>query len=467
MIKAGFGTDGWRGVIADDFTVENLRIVVQAIMSYIKGHGKPGRLVIGHDTRFMSEYYARVAASVASGNGIDVSISEGAVTTPILSHAARAAGGCGGIMVTASHNPFYYNGIKYKGGYGGSAFPSIIKNIESHLGLDEVMSEPFDRAVGDGRAVLSDFFGPYAKDVCRVIDAGKALQGSPRVVVDCMHGSAGAHAASLFAGLGLDISVIRADRDPYFGGTNPEPTQKNMEPLRKAVIDGGYDIGFAVDGDADRLGVVDGKGRLVTAHRVLSLLVMHMRKNRKKTGAVVKTVSTSSIVDRVAARLGLPVIETPVGFKHICELMLAQDVMIGGEENGGVGIKGFIPERDGLMTALLVLEMLGCEGKGIGELSESLDTEYGRLYYKREDIPVKRGGTDVFREIKDGVERRFGEFGILQVKEQDGVKAVFSDGSWILFRLSGTEPLVRVYSESGDPAVVDRLMKRAGEAILG
>lgn len=467
MIRTRFGTDGWRGVIADEFTLENLRTVVQAVVSYVKAHAMTGELVVGHDTRFMSDVYARAAASVAAGNGLKTTICTTPVTTPMLSHAVWSAGGCGGIMVTASHNPYRYNGIKYKAGYGGSASPSIIKDIESCIGHDQVVSAPFGDAVRDGRVSAAEFYGPYSRDIYNTVDTGMLKLSAPRVMIDCMHGAAGGYAARLFQGAGVDAAVLRAGADPLFGGINPEPVDRNLAGLSSGVAGGGYDIGFAVDGDADRLAVVDGSGNFVSAHVILALLTIHMCNARGLHGAVVKTVSTSSIVDRVAARLGLPVIETPVGFKHICELMLRQDVLIGGEENGGVGIKGFIPERDGLLAALLVTEMVAATGKSIGELAAGLDVDYGRLYYNRRDIPIRTGGVEAYNKLKSGIRTVFGEFGIARVSEVDGIKAVFNDGSWILFRLSGTEPLIRVYSESEDQAFTDRLMEIAGEAILG
>lgn len=464
MKKAGFGTDGWRGVIAEEFTFGNLRLVAQAIMSYIKWHGMKGSVVIGYDTRFMSEDYADVVASVVAGNGLTAVLSECAITTPMLSYAAARAQGCGGIMVTASHNPCRFNGIKYKAAFGGSAYPSMTREIEYLIGRDPILTVPLQE---DGGANIkkTDFFGPYITELRGLLDDEILGSSGFKVLLDCMHGAGGGVAGRVCEGLGVEMDTMRTARDPYFGGSDPEPSEHNLRELSQRVREGGYDIGFALDGDADRLGVVDGEGSFVTAHQVLSLLLLHMHKNRRQTGMVVKTVSTSSVVDKVAAKLGLPVVETPVGFKHICELMLKEDVLIGGEENGGLGIKGYIPERDGLLAGLLLMEMMIKEQKTIRELLDWLDAKFGKMYYKRQDVPVTDGVGAAFDGLKDGIGKIFGEFGIAEVRETDGVKAVFTDGSWILFRSSGTEPLIRVYAESGDAARTDQLIARGVEAL--
>lgn len=468
MILKGFGTDGWRGVIADGFTLENLGIMTQAVVSRLKAGGGPRKLYIGYDTRFMSREYALHAASVASGNGFRTVVGEHSVTTPMLSLAAHEGGSSGGLMITASHNPFRYNGIKFKPPYGGSAYPAVTSEIERLIGSEPVARLSYEEARRRGMTVEADFFGPYRRDLYRILDKDAITHGAPDAVFDCMHGAAGPYAGRLWEGLGLGLKTIRASRDAYFGGSAPEPVEANLSRLKDEVAGGGYAVGFASDGDGDRLGVVDSSGRFLGAHVVLSLLAIHLRKNRGLSGAVVKTVSTSSLVDRVAAGLGLPVIETPVGFKHICEVMLKEDVLIGGEENGGVGIKGFIPERDGFLAALLVLEMMAKESSGIKELAEELDEKYGRLYYRRYDLePERKMDAEGFGRFGDGLRRLFPDFGGMKTSRLDGFKAVFGDGSWILFRLSGTEPLIRVYAESPESGTLERLIDRAKEALLG
>jgi len=468
MGKARFGTDGWRGVIADDFTVEDLRQVVQAIMSYITKESRSPKVVIGYDTRFMSDYYARVASEVAAGNGAKVMISPGSVTTPMLSYAVHANAADGGIMITASHNPYSYNGVKFKANYGGSATPKITSEIESYIAGTPVEAVPYDMAREQGAVVVSDCYIAYRDRLKELVDLKAIRKAGFTALLDCMHGSIGGHAVRLRDDLGLKIKPMRAERDPYFGGINPEPVDGHLEALKTEVREGRFDIGFATDGDADRVAIVDGSGGFVTPHQVLSLLTLHMTRNRKQSGLVVKTVSTGSLVDKVAADLGLPVRETPVGFKHICELMLAEDVLIGGEENGGIGIKGNIPERDGMLTALLLMEMMAVEGKPLGELVAGMEKKYGRLYYKRLDLPVEGPvKTELFKDILDKAKAVYAGFGVKDVKSFDGVKVLFGDGSWVLFRPSGTEPLLRVYCESGDPVRLEKIIERAKEAFLG
>ncbi len=468
MRQTGFGTDGWRGIIADGFTMENLGVMTQAVMSFLKSGGGPKKIYIGYDTRFMSREYALLAASVVAGNGYKAVVGEQCVTTPMLSHAVSGGRASGGLMITASHNPCIYNGIKFKPQYGGSAYPALTSEVEKYIGCEPVISIPYGAARHRGKAVEADFFGPYRKDLYGMLDTEAITHGAPDAVFDCMHGAAGPYAGRLWEGLGLTLKTLRAERDPYFGGCAPEPVEANLSALKDEVAGGGYAVGFATDGDGDRLGVVDSSGRFMGAHVVMSLLMMHLTKDRGMRGAVVKTVSTSSLVDRVAAGLGLPVIETPVGFKHICEVMLDRDVLIGGEENGGLGIKGFIPERDGLLAALLVLEMMVKERAGIEKLVEKLDEKYGRLYYRRYDLVLGRGiDADGFKRFGGGLVHLFSDFGRMRISLLDGYKAVFADGSWILFRLSGTEPLIRVYAESHEPGNVERLIDRAKEALLG
>ena len=468
MVNVFFGTDGWRGEIASEFTVDNLRSVVQAIMSHVADKAREPRLVIGYDTRFMSDYYARVAAEVACGNGATVMMSERPVTTPLLSFSVNALGASGGIMVTASHNPYQYNGIKFKEPYGGSALASTMRDIEARVGRGPVSSMPFARAREKGTVTEADFFRPYRDQLLGFLDVDAIRKGRAKSALDCMHGTSCYYARGLWEALGLELKLIRPLRDPLFGGGRPEPLKENLGELMRQVQSLGLKAGFATDGDADRLGGVDALGRYIGPHEWMGLLLLHMKKNRGQTGIVVKTAPASSLIDRIASGLGLQVRETPVGFKHVCELMLKEDVLIGGEENGGVGVKGHVPERDGLLNALLLLEMMAVEGKGLRELLDQMDKKYGRLYHKRYDgrIPADRG-EGLVEDIKARVASVYGSYRVREVSTLDGVKAVMDDGSWVLFRRSGTEPLLRIYAESEEEAKTDRLIKAGLEAFLG
>jgi phosphomannomutase len=463
-----FGTDGWRGVIADDFTMENVALVSQAVMSYIKRQGGPKNVVLGFDTRFMSQEAARLAASVAAGNGIGSVMSGSCVTTPMLTHATIINRAFGGLMVTASHNPYKYNGIKYKTGTGGSASSGTTAEIESLIGAEHVSSPGYEEACLSGMVKESDFFEAYSEDLYSVLDKGAFRGGAPEAVFDCMHGAAGAYAARIWEGLGMRVRAVRTGKDPYFGGSSPEPVAENLYPLKTELSEGGYDVGFASDGDGDRIAVMSPSGTIVDSHVVICLLAIHLSRNRGMTGSVVRSVSTSSLVDRVAADLGLPVVETPVGFKHICERMRTGDVLIGGEENGGMGIKGYMPERDAFLSALLVLEMLATRAEGLDKLVAELDERYGRLYYKRYDLSMEGTSADKrFGDVCEGLPKLYSDLGSMEIRTTDGFKAVFSDGSWVLFRLSGTEPLVRVYAESEDPGRLELMLSRAKEALGG
>lgn len=466
MKRLRFGTDGWRGVIADDFTMENVAVVSQAVMSYVRRHGGPKTVFLGYDTRFMSHEAAKLAASVAAGNGIKAVISTGCVTTPMLTHASWKNRSSGGLMVTASHNPYRYNGIKYKTPAGGSASSTATSEIEALVGAEDVRRSGFEEACSSGMVKEADYLGAYAKDLYALLDTDALRNGAPEAAFDCMHGAAGAYAARILGDLGIPVKTLRADKDPYFGGSSPEPVESNLHPLKSELAEGGYGAGFASDGDGDRVAVMSPSGRIVDAHVILCLLAVHLSKNKGMTGAIVKSVSTSSLVDRVAAALGLAVIETPVGFKHICEHMLTGDVLIGGEENGGMGIKGYMPERDAFLSALLVLEMLAKEGTGLDEMVTGLDERYGRLYYKRYDIMLEGTSADErFDSVCKNITSLYSDLGNMEIKNADGRKAVFSDGSWVLFRRSGTEPLVRVYAESEDPGRLDTMLSRAKEAL--
>lgn len=468
MKEISFGTEGWRGVIAEDFTVSNVRRVVQAILSYIKKKENNIKLLIGCDNRFMSERYAAEAAGVACANGARVLISPHPVTTPMLSSAVHANGASGGIMITASHNPYRYNGIKFKAHYGGSAVPRIAAGIEALFGAEPPRSIPYEKARGQGGILETDFFGLYKDGLRQMVNIEAINSAGLKVGIDCMHGSAGPYVREVFEMAGVQLKPLHAGRDPLFGGINPEPLEKNLSVLSSEVRESGMDAGFAFDGDADRIGVIDGSGSYVTPHQALALLLLHMKRRRKQGGLVVKTVSTSSIIDRIAGSLDLAVKETPVGFKHICEYMLGHDVLIGGEENGGFGFKGYIPERDGMLSALMLLEAMAVEGKTLKELLTGIDNKYGKLYYKRYDGRLDRSrGVSLMDKIADTSRAVFGDFKVREVRTSDGVKVVFLDGSWVLFRLSGTEPVMRIYSEADDPVRLDRLITRGREAFLG
>jgi len=461
MYKVSFGTDGWRGVIARDFTFENVRKVTQAIASYVKKNSN-GPLLIGYDTRFFSERYAMVAAEVLIGNGLPVILSDRPVSTPVLSYSVKHHNAAGGIMITASHNPYYFNGIKYKAGYGGSAYPSIISEIEALIGKE--------RPKVSTEIPKKENLLPYYKEhIISLVDIKRIKESNISIIFDPMYGTADGLLGELLSGVSTSrVITIHNWRDAYFGGLQPEPLKENLMELSEEVIRNKATIGIATDGDADRIGVIGPSGNFIEPHKIFCLLLLHLVRNRKWKGDVVKTISTTLLINRIASKLGLKVHETPVGFKHICELMLKDDILIGGEESGGIGIKNHIPERDGILAGLLLLEMMASEEKTLPELLGSMAEEFGNLYYRRIDYSIPPGEGKRFIEILKGsppdiiAGRR-----VLDIQGYDGLKFIMEDDSWILFRPSGTEPVLRIYVEAPSEEGVNQIIDFGKEVVIG
>lgn len=459
MDEISFGTDGWRHVISDGFTFANVRRVAQAIANDLLARGQEGRTVIvGYDTRFLSHRYAQLVAEVLAGNGFLVLLTREAAPTPAVSWAVRERGAAGGVMVTASHNPPEYNGLKFKGAYGGSALPEMTAAVEDQLRrLGEIRSLPLDRALAAGKVELFDPKPGYFHQLRRLVDFGVFARKNITVVVDPMHGAARGYLKELLAQTPLKVVEIRGDYNPGFGGVNPEPIEKNLEALRKAVEDQGAAVGLATDGDADRVGAMDEKGNFVDSHRIFALLLRHLARTRGWDGAVVKTFSTTQMIDILAARLGKKLHITPIGFKHICRLMLEDDILIGGEESGGIGIKHHLPERDGILCSLLLLEIMALSGQTLSTLVDDLLAEVGPHYYRRLDVEVAEPVSLMAGLLNDPP----AEIGGRRVEKQDGLdgqKFFLADGSWILFRASGTEPVVRIYAEADSGAAAEELL---------
>lgn len=452
-----FGTDGWRGVFAEDFTFANLEVVTQAVADTLEKVYGPGRsVVVGYDTRFRSEGFALRAAEVLAGNGFTVFLSSRAVPTPVVSYAVTALGAAAGVVVTASHNPYQFNGLKVKAHYGGSVTPEFTQAVEEVLGRRPPMR--LSAAEGGGRISERDIFEPY-----RVHLAGSLLPlirplRPHALVFDPMHGAcAGLLEPLLPEGWG-EVHTIHSTRDPMFGGLHPEPIPPHLDPLAREVLRRGADLGIATDGDGDRVGAVSPHGTYVSPHQVFALLIQHLVRNRGLRGEVAKSFAMGVQGDRVAQALGLPLHVTPVGFKHLCHLMLTRDILIAGEESGGIGIKGHIPERDGLLTGLLLLEMMTVEGKGLDELVRRLEAEVGRFFYRRTDYPLPASiGRVVIERLRSAPPDRFAGLRVCGVDHTDGPKLLLEDGGWILFRASGTEPLFRVYAEASRQEALDAL----------
>ncbi len=456
--KITFGTDGWRGVIADDFTFANVRRVAQATADYWNASGLPPQAIVGYDNRFFSEVYARLVCEVLAANGIKALYPPFAPPTPAVSFAVRDRRLCGAVMITASHNPPQFNGYKLKAHYAGSADPEVCREIEARVDQSPVRLRNFEQAVQEGRIEIYDPCPAHIAAARKLVSVPLIRRARLRVVVDSMHGCGGHVLEKLVGG---QTVVIRAERDPLFGGVNPEPIGKNLGRLCAAVKQARAQVGVATDGDADRFGVVDDRGRYVSIQLVYALLVLHLLRHRKaKPGLVVKSANGTVLVDRICRAHGLPLAEVPVGFKYICEKMRETDVLIGGEESGGIGFRGHIPERDGIVASLMLLEMLAMTGQKISRLIEQVQKEFGRSVYDRIDMhyPLAKR-EELITTLRESPPADLLGTPIADVKTFDGVKYVCRDGSWLMFRTSGTEPIIRIYSEAASAARVRQLLE--------
>src|SRR6202045_2385045 len=391
MSTIKFGTDGWRGIIADDFTFANVRKVACAITRYIVRAEKPNAgVLVGYDTRYASERFARAAAEVVSMTGMPVWIAEKACPSPALSLLVRQRGAAGGIMITASHNPFRWNGVKFKATYGSSALPSIVAQVEKELatvlaqGVPPLPPQP-------GRIQSIDILSPYLDTIDKLVDWDRIRAAKFRFVVDPMHGAARGLLRQLMTRHGVDCDEIRGTRDPLFGGVNPEPIEPHVEALRRAVLSGNYDAGLCADGDGDRIGAMDRDGTFITPHQIFSILLWHLAGTRDIPGDVAKTFSSTKMIDKIAAKFGRKVFETPIGFKYTCDLMLERDILLGGEESGGLGTKLYLPEREATVISLMLVEVMAWHRKSLGELVAQLHSEFGGHHYGRVDLELRPG----------------------------------------------------------------------------
>ncbi|MEA2173516.1 MAG: hypothetical protein QOD00_1108, partial [Blastocatellia bacterium] len=390
-----FGTDGWRAIIADGFTFANLERVAQAYADYLsqpnaaqsenaQGAGK--LVVVGYDRRFLSEQFARRAAEVLAGNGLRVALFDEAVPTPLISWAVREGGALGGVVITASHNPAEFNGFKIKAPWGGSAPPETTQAVESLLDSSPPLHAPLQEL--QGQDVLDAAIKSYRAQVESYIDLERIKASPSSIIIDPMHGSGGRWVESFLQHGRLDAETIRAERDPLFGGVHPEPIDRNLGPLKKRVSERKAILGLATDGDADRLGAVNERGETMTMHEVVPLLLLHLARARGMSGGVVRTFSQSVLTKRIAAAHGLTLHETPIGFKYIADLMLKENILLGAEESGGIGVQGHIPERDGVLNCLLLLEAVLTAGKPPSQMVREMHGEFGEFYFNRRDLHV-------------------------------------------------------------------------------
>jgi len=459
MDKIKFGTDGWRAVIAEDFTFANVRRVAAAIAQYVREETEPSRgLVVGYDMRFLSPEFARATADVLSAAGIKVWLAESGTPTPAVSYAVVARQTAGAVMITASHNPYRWNGVKFKAPYGGSAAPPIIHRIEAHLHhLDRARTRPRKGKAAPIETV--DLTTPYLERLKQLVKLDQIRASGQKFVIDPMYGAGRGCIARLFNEAGIPFREIHSEHNPLFPGMNPEPIEPHVEGLRQTVTEGNFDAGFATDGDADRLGAIDRTGAFIDSHKIFSILLQHLTEDLGLRGEVVKTFSTTQMIDKLAKKHNLPLHVTPIGFKYICEFMLTRDILIGGEESGGIGIKGHLPERDGILNSLLLAEVMAEKKMTLGELVEGLSREFGPHFYGRVDLEVELAKAQrLVIEVAQGKFKKIAGLKVTKVEDLDGAKMRFGDSAWLLVRASGTENLLRLYSEAPSPEQVKAIL---------
>jgi phosphomannomutase len=469
-----FGTDGWRGVIADDFTFANVRIAAEAIAAYIhsrKGSAQedPSRgLCIGYDTRFGSRAFAQACAEVVSATGIPVQVANAVTPTPALSFGVRERGAAGGIMITSSHNPAQWNGVKYKGWYGGSGQPAMIAAIESYLG------KPVPRAAQPAPITEVDFLPTYLKSIDDFADLDLIAKSQMKFCIDSMYGAGATILADIFARIGVAHVQIRSNPDPLFPGINPEPIEPNIRALGEAVVANHCQAGLCTDGDADRIGATDENGNFVDPHKIYSVLLSWVLKYKGWPGAVTRAFNTTKMLDRIAMKYGRELIEHGIGFKYVVDLMLEREIVMGGEESGGIGFQRHLPERDGLLNCLLLANVMAQEGKTLGQLVAALQAEYGEHQYDRIDLDLpeaQKNAVIARAKALPAGDPIFAGMPILRTETLDGVKFYLDNPeakskpnaaeTWLLLRASGTEPLLRIYTESCSRESVAKLLDSA------
>ena len=472
-----FGTDGWRAVISDSFTFDNLRMVAQAIADAVAsehwdrstGNGgeapDPNKIVIGFDTRFLSDRFAGEVARVLAANGFTVLLSQSDAPTPAISFAVKYQHAIAGIMITASHNAPRYNGLKLKGAFGGSALSEQCRRVEVYINDNEEQARgpnlmDYKKARDAGLIQKFNPLTAYFEHLRTLIRTDVIAENPQRFIVDAMYGSGRGVIKSFLQGTGCEIAEIRGEMNPGFGGVHPEPIAKYLGALSSAVSSGIGNFGVVTDGDADRIGAMDERGHFVDPHKIMALSLRYLVEKRGMTGAVVRTVSTTRMIDRLAKRYGLKLYETPVGFNYIADYMMQEDVLIGGEESGGISFKGHIPEGDGPIMGLLLVEMIAESKKSLVELVDELLADVGPAFYERVDLrlssPIAKKEMTEF--LTQQAPKEIGGQSVDEVSQRDGVKYILADDSWLLIRPSGTEPVLRVYAEGRSPEMVKALM---------
>ncbi len=471
-----FGTDGWRAVISDTFTFHNLRLVSQAIADAVRSESwnnglaleaapDPNTVVVGFDTRFLSDRYAAEVARVLAGNGFTVHLTQADAPTPAISYTVHHMGAIAGIVITASHNAPRYNGVKLKAAYGGAALREQCRRVEVYLNDNEERGRgpnlmDYEQARNAGLLRRFNPLPAYYDHLRGLIDFDTIAENPKRVVVDSMYGSGRGVIKGILKGTGCEVHEVRGEMNPGFGGVHPEPLGRYLGTLAGAIGTGMGELGLATDGDGDRIGAMDERGSFIDPHRIMALSLRYLVEQRGWRGPVVRTVSTTRMIDRLAARYDLPVYETPVGFNYIADHMLKEDILIGGEESGGISFRGHIPEGDGVLMGLLLVEMVAQSGATLSALTEDLLQEVGPAHYQRTDLRLSRpvAKKQMVQSLLEETPPEIGGESVREIQAVDGVKYLLADDSWLLIRPSGTEPVLRVYAEGRSPQMVEALL---------
>lgn len=471
MTQIKFGTDGWRSIIAEDFTFANVRVVAQAIADYVNSTEKKGEgIVVGYDNRFLSDRFAEAVAEVLAGNGIPVYLPQRAVPTPVAAFTIKHVQARGAVMLTASHNPPEYHGIKFIPEFAGPALPEETEKIEARV--NEVLLSQEIKRMSRQEAEKKDLWRSvnplqeYTSHLLNLVDGERIKHKCLKVIIDPLYGAGIGYIENVLTSLGCTAESIHNYRDPLFGGSMPDPSENNLGELKERVLASGADLGIALDGDGDRFGIIDRTGKFFTPNEILSLLLEHLVVHRGEKGPVARTCATTHMLDRISQAHGLPVDETKVGFKYIGQKLLHSGALLGGEESGGMSIRGHVPEKDGILGACLVIELLTDCGVPLTQAQEDLYRKYGKIVNGRRDVEVGPEEKErVLLELKDFLPSHLDSRSVVNRVDIDGTKLIADDGSWVLIRPSGTEPIFRIYAEANTPEQLDRIQNQVRQEL--
>lgn len=463
-----FGTSGWRAIIAEEFTYANVRLVTQAIAAVLNEEQPGGPMIVGYDTRFLSEHFAAACAAEFAGLGFETYLTNRETPTPVISYCIRTKGARGGINFTASHNPPQYNGMKFSTADGAPALPEITKRIEQRIAELQAGSAQTVAATSNAKPIELDPLEDYLNSLTDKIDFAKIASAKLKLAYDPLWGTGRGYLDEALRRHGCEVTNVHDYRDVLFGGFSPEPSERNLSAMRALVLEKGLALGLSTDGDADRFGFIDSDGTFISANHLLAILLDYLCETRPHwTGGVARSVATTHLLDRVAARHGRESFETPVGFKFIGELIIADKIILGGEESAGLTVKGHFPEKDGILACLLVAEMVAARGASLGEMIAELFTKDGALYSDRRGIKLT---PEVKARLSERLQAdpptQIGGRAVVGVNRMDGVKYLFDDGSWMLLRMSGTEPVVRCYAETHTKEDLEVLLETGSQFVL-